>query len=213
MLDAMMDGSGRIEPRRRLGQPLSRLVPVVTLVAVMWIVEVIDSIPAVNLDQYGIRPRSDEGLVGIVASPFLHGDFAHLIANTGAFLVLGGLIALTTRRFWLATVGIAVLGGLGTWLIAQPFSVHIGASGLVYGYAAFLVAWGILTRTAVDILVAVGVIVLYGGLVIGVLPVQAGISWQGHLCGAIAGVLVAWWAATRRRAPNPEGRDPLRRYP
>lgn len=187
---------------------LTRVVPVAVLVAVMWGVEIVDAIPGVDLDQYGIRPRSDEGLVGVVASPFLHGDFGHLIANTGAFLILGVVIALTTRRFWTATIGIAVLGGLGTWLIAQPLSLHIGASGLVYGYAAFLVTWGILTRTILDIVVSVGVIVVYGGLALGVLPGQPGISWQGHLCGAIAGAAVAWWAARRRRTPTAEGRGP-----
>lgn len=208
MLGSMVEGSAH----RTLPTPLSRLMPVFAMVAFMWAVELVDAIPGVNLDQYGIRPRTDEGLVGIAASPFLHGDFSHLIANTGAFLVLGGLIALTTRRFWLATIGIALLGGFGTWLIAQPFSVHIGASGLVYGYAAFLVTWGILTRAVLDIIVSVGVVLVYGGLVIGVLPGQAGISWQGHLCGALAGVAVAWWATTRRRTPTSNGQGPLRRW-
>src|SRR5690625_1653699 len=212
MLDGMGE-LGRTEPARRtMSGPLARLIPVVSVLALMWAIEIIDAVPSVDLDQYGVRPRSSEGLIGVVTMPFLHGGFGHLIANSGAFLVLGSLIALTTQRFWLAMVSIAVIGGLGTWLIAQPHSIHIGASGVVYGFAAFLVTWGIRTRKILDILVAVGVIVVYGGLVIGVLPGQPGISWQGHLCGAIAGVLVAWWAAGRRRAPATYGQGPTRPF-
>ncbi|MFY0407905.1 rhomboid family intramembrane serine protease [Solicola sp. PLA-1-18] len=168
-------------------------VPVLVLVALMWAVEAVDTLPGTNFDANGIYPRAESGLFGIVASPFLHADFSHLIANTGAFVVMGILIAVTTRHFWAATIGIALFGGLGTWLIATPGTIHIGASGVVYGYAAFLVTWGLLARRLLNIAVAVAVAVLYGGIVWGVLPGQPGISWQGHLCGALAGVLMAWW--------------------
>lgn len=182
---------GEVE-RRSTASPLARVVPVVALVAVMWLVEIVDQLPGVDLDRYGIRPRTDDGLVGIVTAPVLHGGFDHLIANTGAFVVLGSLIALTTRRFWAVTIGVALLGGLATWLTAAPQTNHIGASGLVYGFAAFLVAWGIVSRRVVSLLVAVVVVVMYGGIVVGVLPGQPGISWQGHLFGAVAGVVMAF---------------------
>lgn len=162
------------------------------MAAVMWASEIVDQLPGINLDQYGIRPRDDEGLLGVVTAPFLHGGFSHLMANTGAFLVLGCLLAWTTQRFWAATIGIMLVGGLGTWLVAGPYSVHIGASGLVYGYVAFLVAWGILGRKIVNIVVAIGVVLVYGSIVTGVLPGQPGISWQGHLFGATGGLLMAW---------------------
>ncbi|HSJ59641.1 MAG TPA: rhomboid family intramembrane serine protease, partial [Jiangellaceae bacterium] len=171
-------------PRRRLGAPL-------LMVLVMWIVAFADAGTPTKLVQYGIRPRSEDGLVGIVAAPFLHADFAHLIANTGAFIVLGMLVAAVSRRYWPVTVGVALISGVAVWLIAAPNTIHIGASGLVYGYAAFLVAWGLVTRRASSILVAVLVVLLYGGLVFGVLPTQQGISWQGHLFGAIGGVVMA----------------------
>lgn len=187
-----MSSSGQVAHRRSVPPALAATVPVFVLVLLMWAEEIVDSLPGVDLDQYGIRPHDPEGLVGIVTAPFLHGGFGHLIANTGAFLVLGCLIAMTTRRFWPVTIGVALVGGFATWLTASPNTVHIGASGLVYGYAAFLVAWGVFSRRAPAVVVAVIVVLMYGGIVIGVLPGQPGISWQGHLFGALAGVLMAW---------------------
>jgi len=172
-------------------------VPVLAMASVMWVSEAVDLLPGTYFDRLGIQPRSSDGLLGIALAPFLHAGFAHLIANTGAFLILGVLLAWTTGRFLPVTLGIVLFGGLGTWLIGQPYTVHIGASGVVYGYAAFLVAWGVFTRRVVSILVAAAVLVMYGGIVWGVLPGQAGVSWQGHLCGAIAGIVMAWWLAER----------------
>jgi membrane associated rhomboid family serine protease len=170
------------------------------MVLAMWVVAFVEAgTPATELAQYGIRPRSEEGLVGIVAAPFLHADFAHLIANTGAFIVLGMLVAAVSRRYWPVTAGVALISGAAVWLIGSPNTVHIGASGLVYGYAAFLVAWGLVTRRASAILVAILVVLLYGGLVFGVLPTQQGISWQGHLFGAIGGVVMAVVLSPRRQ--------------
>ncbi|WP_216853779.1 rhomboid family intramembrane serine protease [Phytoactinopolyspora halotolerans] len=185
-----MSSPGEVE-RRGTPSPLAVLIPVVGMLAVMWGEEIVDSLPGVNLDQYGIQPRSAEGLIGVVTAPFLHGGFDHLIANSGAFLILGSLVALTTKRFWPVTIGVTLIGGLATWLLAGANTNHIGASGLVYGFAAFLVAWGVLTRKLLSILVSVVVVLMYGGIVVGVLPGQPGISWQGHLFGALAGVLMA----------------------
>lgn len=202
-----MDAYAR--PMSYLGQPgrvartgLTGVVPVLALAAAMWLAEVVDSLPGTSFDRLGIRPRNPDGLVGIAFAPFLHAGFAHLLANTGAFLVLGALVAWTTGRFLPATLGIALFGGLGTWLLGQPYTVHIGASGLVYGYAAFLVAWGVLTRRLLSVVVAAAVVVVYGGIVWGMLPGQPGVSWLGHLCGAATGVAMAWWLADR---PRPRG--------
>ena len=169
------------------------------MVVAMWLVVFLDATTPTPLVQYGIRPRSEEGLIGIFAAPFLHANLAHLIANTGAFLILGLAIALTTRRFWPATIGVALISGFGVWIIGAPNAVHVGASGLVYGYAAFLVAWGLFTRRLVSILVAVAVVLFYGGLVFGVLPTQEGVTWQGHLFGAVAGVIMAYRLSRSRR--------------
>lgn len=180
------------QPRRRLGAPL-------LMVLVMWVVAFVNAGTPTQLARFGIRPRTDEGLVGIVTAPFLHANFAHLIANTGAFIVLGLLVAAVSRRYWAVTAGVAVISGAAVWLVASPNTVHIGASGLVYGYAAFLIAWGLVTRRASSILVAVLVVLLYGGLVFGVLPTQEGISWQGHLFGAIGGIVMALALSPRRQ--------------
>lgn len=171
------------------------------MVLAMWAVAFVEAgTPDTQLVTYGIRPRSEEGLIGIVAAPFLHANFAHLIANTGAFIVLGMLVAAVSRRYWPVTVGVALISGAAVWLIGAPNTVHIGASGLVYGYAAFLVAWGLVTRRASAILVSILVVLLYGGLVFGVLPTQQGISWQGHLFGAIGGIVMAVALSPRSRS-------------
>lgn len=186
-----MSSSGQVTPRRELPSAVSAAIPVFVLALVMWTQEIVDLLPGVDLDQYGIQPRTGEGLLGILAAPFLHGGFGHLVANTGAFLILGVLIAVTTRRFWWVSFGVAILGGFATWLVAGSNTVHIGASGLVYGYTAFLVAWGVLARRVLSVIVAFVVVLMYGGIAVGVLPGQPGISWQGHLFGALAGIVMA----------------------
>ena len=183
-------------PRRSL----SGLVLVAASVVLMWSIEVVDLV-AGDLDAYGIRPRDTDALSGIFAAPFLHGGFVHLVGNTLPLLTLGGLIALGgLLRIAAVSAIVAVTSGLGVWLIGEPGTLHIGASGLVFGYAAYLVARGLLTRDLFHLSVAVVVIVLYGTtLLLGLLP-ALGISWQGHLFGAVGGVLAARWLDRRRRA-------------
>ena len=184
---------------RRPGSGLALGLPVVGLLAIMWLSEFVDQATPLDLDYYGIRPRTLGGLLGIPLAPLLHGSFAHLVANAGAFLILGLAIAYTTRRFWTVTVAVTLIGGLGVWLLADPGTVTIGASGVVYGYGAFLVAWGLFTRRLLAIVVSVAVVLVYGGLVWGVLPSNPMVSWQGHLFGAVAGVLTARWLSRRGR--------------
>jgi membrane associated rhomboid family serine protease len=164
---------------------------VAALVAVMWAVEVVDLV-AGDLDAAGIRPRDPEGLVGVVLSPFLHGGFGHLIANTIPFAVLGAGIALggLVRVATVAAV-VTVVGGLGTWLTAPDGTIHIGASGLVFGFASYLVARGAYSRRALHLAGGLVVLALYGStLLLGLVPTP-GVSWQGHLFGAVGGVLAA----------------------
>jgi membrane associated rhomboid family serine protease len=189
----------RLSASRR-GGFVARFAPILLLVGAMWSLELVDAALGYPLDTLGIRPRTDEGLIGIGAAPFLHLGFPHLIANTGALLVLGALVLLTSPYFWMVTVSVTLFGGLGVWLTGDPQTVVIGASGLVYGYAAYLVGLGIFRRSAPNLLVAVLVVLLYGGFVFGVLPGQAGISWQGHLFGAVVGIAMARWHA--RNAPR-----------
>jgi membrane associated rhomboid family serine protease len=174
-------------------------VVIAAMAIVMWLVETID-IVAGDLDSAGIRPRDGEGLVGIAASPFLHAGFGHLIGNTIPFLVLGAAIAVGGLARTLAVTGIVLLvGGLGTWLTAPSGTVVIGASGLVFGYATYLVARGVYSRMPLHFAGGLAVLVIYGStLLVGLVPTP-GVSWQGHLFGAVGG-LVAARAVHRARA-------------
>lgn len=175
------------------------LRPLLWFVALIWLIEVIDRvILGGSLDQLGILPRQLAGLRGIFLAPFLHGSFSHLLANTIPFLILGFLVRLRHKSHFLLLSTIIVLtSGLGTWLIAPPNTVHIGASGLIFGYFAFLVVNAWYERSLAAIVPALLVIILYGGLIGGILPVQNGLSWQGHLFGLLGGALAAFYLSPR----------------
>jgi membrane associated rhomboid family serine protease len=176
-------------------------------VAALWVSEIIDTVLDNRLDAEGIRPNSPEGLSGILVAPLLHSGFGHLMANTLPLLVLGFLVLLAGLRQWLAVTAIVwVVGGVGTWVTGGEGTVHLGASGLVFGWLTYLLLRGFFTRNAVEILVGVLVFFVYGGVLLGVLPGQPGISWQGHLFGALGGALAAWWLPTRRPAAYALGR-------
>lgn len=185
---------------------LHRVIPVLVLVALMWVSELLDLLTPLRLDNLGIRPRDPDGLAGVVLSPFLHLGFGHLLANTSGLLVLGALLAWTTRHLWLVTAGVVLLGGLAVWLLGGSGTVVIGASGVVYGYAAFLGVYGFAARRFAPVLVGLFVILVYGGLLWGVLPLRAGVSWQGHLFGALAGGALAVWLGRRDRLARAGGR-------
>jgi membrane associated rhomboid family serine protease len=173
------------------------------MAALMWMSEVVDLVSGLRLDRYGILARDPDGLVGIAAAPFLHGGLGHVAANTVPFLVLGFLIALAgALRVVLVTVIVALVGGLGTWLLAPTSSLHLGASGLVFGYAGYLLSRGFFSRRLRDFALAALVAVVWGGALLGGLLPAAGISWQGHLFGGVGGVVAGWLLVGpgRRRA-------------
>jgi membrane associated rhomboid family serine protease len=187
----------------RLGSDRTNaLLFVVAMVALMWLTEVIDAVAGGRLDQYGIHPRDIDGLPEIVSAPFLHAGFGHLISNTIPFAVMGAAIALGGLvRVAAVTAVVGLVSGLGTWLIAPPDTVTLGASGLVFGYATYLVARGLLSKRIVDLVVGAVVVAIWGfALLQGVLP-QERISWQAHVFGAIGGVIAASLLAGRRREP------------
>ena len=142
--------------------------------------------------RFGIVPRTTDGLVGILAAPFLHANVAHLVGNTVSLLLFGWLVMLRDRRHFGVVTLFAMLGsGLLSWALGAPGSVHIGASGVVFGFFGFLLLAGFYARSAGSILLSLAVAVLWGGTVFGVLPGTPGVSWQGHLGGFIGGVLAA----------------------
>jgi membrane associated rhomboid family serine protease len=193
--------------QQRLGPDrLNGLLLVAAMAAAMWLSEILDSVLDHRLDRYGIVPRTDEGLAGIAAAPFLHVGFAHLFANTVPFVAMGAVIALSgLRRVLVVTLIVGAVSGLGTWLVAPAATTVVGASGIVFGYAAYLLARGFFSRAQVHFVVGLVVIVVWGGALLGGLFPQQGISWQAHFFGAAGGLLAAWWLG---RAPSAqEGRD------
>lgn len=169
-------------------------------VAVMWILEIVDIVLGGALNSYGVRPHQLIGLRGIVFAPFLHGGLGHLIANTIPFLVLGWFVMLQETRDFFVVTGITMLvSGLGTWLVGSSNSVHIGASGIIFGYLGFLLLRGYFERNFPSILLSLIVGFLYGGTIWGVLPIQYGVSWQMHLFGFIGGVIAARLLARRKK--------------
>jgi len=171
------------------------------LVGLMWVTEFVDTLLGGRLDNFGIEARDTDGLVGIATAPFLHAGFGHLISNTIPLLMMGAIIAVAgASRLLAVTAVVAVVSGFGTWLTSPPASITIGASGLVFGYATYLIARGVFNRSLGQLLVGLLVIIVWGGALLGGLLPQTGISWQGHLFGAIGGVVGAWLLGGGRRA-------------
>ena len=168
------------------------IASVALLVALMWAVGMVNALLDYRLSEYGVVPRTVDGLIGIPLMPFLHGSFDHLVVNTLPIVVLGGLVAFQgSKKFLTATVFITLVGGGALWVVGRT-AVHVGASGLVFGYFGYLIARAWYTRSLVAVLIAVVVAVVYGGILLGVLPFfQEGVSWEGHLTGLIAGALAA----------------------
>ncbi|MEC4803406.1 MAG: rhomboid family intramembrane serine protease [Jaaginema sp. PMC 1079.18] len=171
------------------------------MVAIFWVVEILDLVLFQgNLDRFGIMPHTLIGLRGIIFAPFLHGGLGHLIANTVPFLVLGWLVMWQrTSDFFIVTPIVMLVGGLGTWLLGGN-AVHIGASGLIYGYFGFLLLRGFYERSLGSIILSLVVFFLYGSIIWGVLPSDPRISWQGHLFGFVGGVLAARFIGKRSRS-------------
>ncbi len=178
------------------------IVLLTAIVGLMWLVEIINTLDSNRLDSDGLYARNVGRLWGIITAPFLHASFQHLIDNTIPFVFMGLIIALAgAARLALVTAIVIVLGGIGTWLIAPDNTITVGASGVVFGYAAYLLTRGVFDRSALELVVGVVVGVVWGGALLTSLVPHYGVSWQAHLCGAIAGVIAAW-VLRPRRAPT-----------
>jgi membrane associated rhomboid family serine protease len=187
----------------------------VAFVALLYVVEAVNAADHGQLSvQDGVHPRAVSGLWGILWAPALHANWGHLVGNTIPVLVLGFLTLLSgIGRGLLVTAIVWVVAGLGQWLTGESGSSHIGASVLIFGWLAFLLVRGLFNRSIGEILLGAVLFVVYGSVLWGVLPNQPGISWQGHLFGAVGGVLAAaLLAPSRRRAtPAPPAAGPLPR--
>ena len=172
---------------------LARLRWVFLFLAVIWVVQGVNVVTGYALNGwFGLLPRTVGGLDGILLMPVLHGSVGHAMSNSIPLAVLGGLVTLTAPRVAFSASAIVIgLGGMGVWLFGQT-AVHVGASGLIFGWFGFLVARGVVERQFVPMLIAAGVALAYGTMIWGVLPGQDGVSWEAHLFGAGAGVAAAF---------------------
>jgi membrane associated rhomboid family serine protease len=176
---------------------------VLVFVGVLWAVFLVDLVLPIDLTRFGLVPRTLRGAFGILTMPFLHASLGHLLSNTLPLLVVLMLLAGSKARSWEIVAEVILLGGVLLWLFGRSAD-HVGASALLFGLVTFLIVSGLLERRVVPLLVAVAVGFLYGGsLISGILPTAgAGVSWDGHLSGAIAGAVVAF--ARVRAGPAPE---------
>ena len=164
----------------------------------LWLLEVLDAALLGALDGFGVSPRVIAELPQVLTAPFLHFGFEHLAANSLPFLILGVLTRMSGRRaFWVATLASIIVSGLFAWLLSAPYTVTAGASGLVFGWLAYLLVRGLFNRSWKQILISAAVFGFFGGMLWGVFPTMPGVSWQGHLGGAVGGVIAAWWLQRR----------------
>lgn len=184
-------------------------IVMVGALGLMWIIEALDTfVLSDRLQRNGIGPRRTDGIDGILWAPFLHSTWSHVVSNTIPFAVLGGLVAVRGFSRWVAvTISALLIGGGLTWLLGGSGN-HIGASGIVFGYFGALIGAAIFERRAASIAPALVAIMLYGGIIVGLAP-QEGVSWEGHLFGALGGLLASK-ALAEPRQPTPEF-DPLGR--
>ena len=185
---------------------LQRLVLLAAFVGALWALQLVNWAVAYRLNPaFGLIPRHVAGLDGILGMPLLHGSFGHLASNTPLLLVMGALLAATATRALIAMNAVIVgVGGMLVWLLGGT-AIHIGASGLVFGWFGFLVARGLVNRSPVTLSAALLVGAFYGAMLWGVLPGRPGVSWEAHLYGALAGAAAAVLIRTHVHAPRMRG--------
>jgi membrane associated rhomboid family serine protease len=169
------------------------------MVMLLWGIHAFNWFLPFDLRHFGIRPRSLEGLVGILGAPLLHGNLSHLAANTGALIVLLTVALAYHRKLAISALGIIILGGgLAVWLFGSASAIHIGASGVVFGLVGYLLFIGLFRREWVALAVSAAVLLLYGGGLFSLLQITPGVSWSSHFYGFLAGVLAAWRSKQKR---------------
>ncbi|RMG68669.1 MAG: rhomboid family intramembrane serine protease [Bacteroidetes bacterium] len=169
----------------------------------LWAIHLFGWISGIDLGQLGVYPRRADGLIGLLAAPLIHGSFDHLISNSlPLFFLLAGLGYFYRRERW-TVIAIAFFApSLWVW-VAGRSSYHIGASGMVYALAFFVFFSGVFRRDRQAIALALAVALLYGSMVWGIFPIQPGVSWESHLFGALAGVILAYYLRGHRPPKQP----------
>jgi membrane associated rhomboid family serine protease len=189
-------GSAQQEAKGLFQELQSHATLLTCVVILLWTIQLANVLLGGSLEGFGIRPGQVAGLQGIFFAPFLHGSWWHLIGNTVPMLILSSLILAKDRGEWIVvTVLAALASGAGTWMFGAPGTLHIGASGVIFGYFGYLVTRAWFDRSIGSILVSLLVILMFGGMIWGIAPIQRGISWEGHLFGLLGGVGTAWLVA------------------
>lgn len=172
---------------------LSAMFWPMVLLVVIWAIYLFAWKNNFSLIQYGLKPRTLSGLTGIFTLPFIHANWSHIIDNSVPVLFLGSLLFYFYRPLaWRVILFTVVISGVWVWVSARP-AYHVGASGLIYGLAAFLIVSGIIRKNMQLLAITLLVTFLYGGMVWGLLPLDTPVSWEGHLWGAVAGVVMAYY--------------------
>jgi membrane associated rhomboid family serine protease len=158
-------------------------------VALLWLIMVVEMTFGISFAGFGIRPRDTWGLIGILLAPLLHGNFYHLLSNTIPLIILGtALFLLYPSVAYMVFSACYFLTNALVWLFARSYTLHIGASGLVYGIAFFLMTIGLFKKDFKSLAVSLVVAFFYSGIALGVLPIVPGVSWESHLMGALVGI-------------------------
>lgn len=180
-------------PNRLFSSGLGKKLNLIFLLTIgLWAVEIINYGTGHRLNAFGINPQNNSPLPGIIFAPFLHGGAGHLFLNTLPFMTLSWFVLLRGFKTWLAvSVFIIILSGLLVWLLARP-AHHIGASGLIFGYFGYLVFLGFFEKSFSSVIIASTILIIYGGMIMGVFPLSARVSWESHLYGFLVGILAAW---------------------
>jgi len=183
---------------------MKKLKPILIIVAILYAILFLDWLLPIKINSFGLIPRTQFGLIGIITSPFLHGNLLHLNSNAIPLIVM--LITLITfydKKVWKIVVGITLLSGILLWIFGRSAN-HIGASGMIYGLAAFLVFNGVMERNLKSIIISIVIAITYSGFVYGLTPftTRSGVSWDGHLFGAISGVLVSYYLSRKGSKTN-----------
>ena len=165
----------------------------------LWVIEVINASMGHRLNVLGVNPATSSPFPGIFFAPLLHGSFSHIALNTFPLLTLGWLVSLKGfSRFILISLFIIVTGGLGVWVFGRD-AYHVGASGLIFGYFAYLLAQGVFDQSFTSVFIACSILAVYGGMIFGVLPLSGSVSWESHLFSLLSGVIASRiWAQSSR---------------